>query len=145
MAVLRRWRTEPPTNDWFGEADLRSHCRKAQRKADRRLLVAVRSDDETALHSARKAAKRARYAGELLGAVRPKGRRKAKGYKRLQSVLGDHQDPVVAMDMLRRLAAGTSEAQDQNGFTFGLLHAHEQRIAEETRSKAAKLVKKGCK
>jgi hypothetical protein len=32
MAVLRQWRTEPPTNDWLGEDDLRTHCRKAQRK-----------------------------------------------------------------------------------------------------------------
>jgi hypothetical protein len=45
--------------------------------------------------------------------------------------------------MLRRMAAGTSPAVDQNGFTYGLLHAGEQRIAGETRSKATKLAKKG--
>jgi CHAD domain len=145
MAVLRQWRTEPPTSNASGEDELRERCRKAQRKANRRLLAAVQSDDETALHSARKAAKRARYAGELLGAVQSEARRKTKGYKKIQSVLGDHQDTVVARDMLRRMAAGTSPAQDQNGFTYGLLHAHEQRIADETRSKATKLAKKGYK
>ena len=129
MAALLRWRTAPPMSTAFGEHELRRRCRKAQRKADRRLLAAVRCDDETALHSARKAAKRARYAGELLGAVQQKARRKAKGYKKIQSVLGDHQDTVVARDMLRRMAAGTGPAQVQNGFTYGLLHAHEQRTA----------------
>ncbi|MGH3558666.1 MAG: CHAD domain-containing protein [Mycobacterium sp.] len=50
------------------------------------------------LHPARKAAKRARYAAEL---SKPVGganetRRMIKHYKRIQSVLGDHQEPVVA-------------------------------------------------
>ncbi|HEY6577146.1 MAG TPA: CYTH and CHAD domain-containing protein, partial [Mycobacterium sp.] len=76
MAALLRWRTAPPMSTAFGEHELRKRCRKAHRKADRRLIAAVRSDDETALHSARKAAKRARYAGELAGAVQQKARRK---------------------------------------------------------------------
>jgi CHAD domain-containing protein len=145
MAVLRQWRTEVPTSRASGEDELRKRCRKARRKADRRLLAAVRSDDERALHAARKAAKRARYAGELLGTVQPEVLRKAKGYRKIQSVLGDHQDTVVARDMLRRMAAGTGPALDQNGLTFGLLHANEQLIADETHSKAAKLAKKGYK
>jgi hypothetical protein len=47
--------------------------------------------------------------------------------------------------MLRRMATGTTLAQDQNEFTYGLLHADEQRISDETRSEAAKLAKKGYK
>jgi CHAD domain-containing protein len=141
MAVLRGWRTEPPLKERFGVDDLRKYFKKARRKADRRLAAAVGDDDDAVLHSARKAAKRARYAGELCGAVRPPARRKAKAYKKVQSVLGDHQDTVVARDVLRRMAAGTGPSRGQNGFTYGLLYAREQRIAAETRLKATKLAK----
>jgi CHAD domain-containing protein len=131
MAVLRGWRTEPPLKERFGVDELRKYFKKARRKADRRLAAAVGDDDDAVLHSARKAAKRARYAGELCGAVRPPARRKAKAYKKVQSVLGDHQDTVVARDVLRRMAAGTGPSQGQNGFTYGLLYAREQQIAAE--------------
>lgn len=143
MAVLRRWQTEAPLQDGFGEDELRKRVKRAQRKADRRLVAAVCGSDDAALHSARKAAKRARYAGELLSSVQPKARRKAKAYKKVQSALGDHQDTVVARDVLRRMAAGTGTSAGENGFTYGLLYARELRIANQTRSKARKLAEKG--
>ncbi len=77
---------------------------------------------------ARKAAKRARYAAELFG----KGRN-VKRYKRIQSVLGDHQDTVVAAGTLRRMALTAGMAHGENGFTFGLLYAREQHLAAECR------------
>jgi len=141
MAVLRGWRTEPPLKERFGVDDLRKNFKKARRKADRRLAAAVEGDDDVVLHAARKAAKRARYAGELCGAVHPPARRRAKAYKKIQSVLGDHQDTVVARDVLRRMAAGTGPSRGQNGFTYGLLYAREQQVAAETRLKATKLAK----
>jgi CHAD domain-containing protein len=143
MAVLGRWQTEPPLADGSDVQDLRKCVKKAGRKADSRLRVAVDGSDDVALHSARKAAKRARYAAELLSSVQPKARRKAKAHKRVQGALGDHQDTVVARDVLRRMAAGTGTSQGRNGFTYGLLYAREQRIAQETRLKARKLAKKG--
>src|SRR5215471_10934883 len=56
--------------------------------------------DDEQLHAVRKKGKRARYAAELAG-------RKAyvKRAKRLQDVLGEHQDAVVAAGRLRELAA----------------------------------------
>jgi CHAD domain-containing protein len=141
MAALRGWRTEPPLKERFGVDDLRKYFKKARRKADRRLAAAVDGDDDAVLHAARKAAKRARYAGELCGAVHPPAGRKAKAYKKVQSVLGDHQDTVVARDVLRRMAAGTGPSRGQNGFTYGLLYAREQQMAAETRLKATKLAK----
>lgn len=62
------------------------------------------ADDE--LHKVRKRGKRARYAFELAGD--DKVVRRA---KKLQDVLGDHQDAVVAEDALRTLAAGAPAAQ----------------------------------
>jgi CHAD domain-containing protein len=143
MAVLSRWRTEPPLQDGFGVDELRKRFKKARRKADRRLVAAVGDGQDVALHSARKAAKRARYAGELVGAVQPQASRKVKAYKKVQSALGDHQDTVVARDVLRRMAAGTGSSQDHNGFTYGLLYAREQRIAAKAGSKANELTKEG--
>jgi CHAD domain-containing protein len=143
MAELRRWQTEPPLEAGFGEEALRKCFKKARRKADRRLVAAVGATDDDALHSARKAAKRARYAGELLSSVQPRAGRKAKAYKKVQGALGDHQDTVVARDVLRRMAAGTGPSQGKNGFTYGLLYAREQRMARKSRLKARKLAEKG--
>ncbi|MEK8143221.1 CHAD domain-containing protein [Streptomyces sp. M10(2022)] len=62
-------------------------------------------DRDLAMHEARKAAKRARYAGE---AARPAlgkpAKRFAERMKAVQQVLGDHQDSVVARDALRAIA-----------------------------------------
>ena len=44
-------------------------------------------------------------------------------YKELQDILGDLQDGVVAADLLRRIAAGTAQHANENGFTYGLLYA----------------------
>jgi CHAD domain-containing protein len=143
MAVLGQWKTEPPLDESSDLGDLRKRVKKAMCKADHRLVAAVDGSDDAALHSARKAAKRARYAGELLSSMQPKALRKAKIHEKVQSALGDHQDTMVAREVLRRIAARTGLAQGENGFTYGLLYAREQRIARETHSKARKLAKKG--
>nr|WP_282206702.1 CHAD domain-containing protein [Kitasatospora fiedleri] len=69
---------------------------------------------ERALHDARKAAKRARYAGESAG--RP-ARAFTRRMKALQDVLGRHQDAVVARDTLRALSDG--------GFGYGVLYGRQ--------------------
>jgi CHAD domain-containing protein len=52
----------------------------------------------------RKAVKRARYAAELAAAVGTRGTGKyLKRAKKLQDVLGDHQDAVVATEAVREL------------------------------------------
>ena len=47
-----------------------------------------------------------------------------KRLKPVQSVLGDHQDAVVARPVLRELGAQV-HLDGGNGFTFGLLHGIE--------------------
>ncbi|OKJ55783.1 CYTH and CHAD domain-containing protein [Streptomyces sp. CB02115] len=85
---------------------------------------------DAALHEARKAAKRARYAGE---AARPALGKPAKRFTRrvkaVQTVLGDHQDSVVAREALRMLAI-QSHAAGETAFTWGLLYGQEEAAAE---------------
>ncbi len=141
MAVLRHWRSDPPVADDLKSGALMKRSRRAERKAVRRLVAAMKSDDDAMLHSARKAAKRARYAAELRAAVRkPKSaKRAAKHYQRIQDVLGDHQDAVVASSALRRIGTAAGNTVGENGFTFGLLYAREQHIAQQCRDNARAL------
>ena len=103
------------------------------RRAYRRLRRRMDDVDEQpagdardrALHEARKAAKRLRYAAEAAEpAVGKPAKRLRKRLKPMQSVLGDHQDAVVARPVLRELGAQVHQ-EGGNGFTFGLLHAIE--------------------
>ena len=85
---------------------------------------------DAALHEARKSAKRARYAAEL---VRPAiagkaAGRTAKGLKSLQGVLGEHQDTVIAREALRQLGI-RAHAGRENAFTYGLLHERDAAFA----------------
>lgn len=67
---------------------VRAAARRADRRATRRLAAA--GGDPDALHRARKAAKRARYAAEALG-----DDELAERHKEIQRVLGTHHDLVV--------------------------------------------------
>lgn len=141
MTVLRNWRTNPPINPETTKGQLIRKTRRAGRKADRRLTAALRDGDDAMLHRARKAAKRARYAAEL---VKPLGgakhtKRIKKHYKGIQSVLGDHQDTAVASVALWRMAVSAGTTVGENGFTYGLLFSREQQIAEESRRQARNL------
>ena len=86
--------------------------------------------DDVALHEARKAAKRLRYAVEV---SEPRfGKRAAKYRKKVKAVqelLGEHQDGVVARPVLRELGA-KAQLDGENGFTFGLLHGLETAAAQ---------------
>jgi len=93
------------------------------RKAVRKLPEAP-TDEQ--LHAVRKKEKRARYAGELAG------RRKfVKRAKRLQDVLGEHQDAVVAVERLRDLAA---EAPPEQALAAGRLIERETERRAEARA-----------
>ncbi|MYS62696.1 CHAD domain-containing protein, partial [Streptomyces sp. SID5473] len=88
-------------------------------------------DRDLAMHDARKAAKRARYAGEVAApALGGPAQRFAKRMKAVQTVLGDHQDSVVARDTLKLLAA-QAHAAGESAFTWGLLYGQEQRSAAD--------------
>ncbi|MBW4720767.1 CYTH and CHAD domain-containing protein [Saccharothrix obliqua] len=92
-------------------------------KTYRRLArAAAHAHDDESLHESRKAAKRLRYAVE---AVEPRFGKAARKYRKrlkgLQTLLGDHQDSVVARPVLRELGA-QAHRDGENGFTFGVLH-----------------------
>lgn len=90
---------------------------------------------DVAVHAARRAGKRLRYATEV---ARPVVGREAKAFasalKDLQAALGEHQDTVVARDALRHLGA-MAHAAGENGFSFGVLlgrdAAHAERIERD--------------
>jgi CHAD domain-containing protein len=113
--------------------DGRAVLHKAQRRARRRLKRA--GDDPAQLHAARKSAKRLRYAAELLTDVAPKAGKIASAAKKQQTVLGDHQDLMVAADFLRRQGAQAGIRPGHNGFTYGLLMARVEEQAARIRAR----------
>jgi CHAD domain-containing protein len=91
---------------------------------------------DTAFHEARKAAKRARYAADVLVPVTgTSARRFAKRMKKIQSVLGDHQDTVFARAAIRSLGVRAHLAGD-NAFTYGLLYERDTDVAREYQGQA---------
>ncbi len=85
---------------------------------------------DAAVHEARKAGKRLRYATEVARpAVGKRAKRFAKGLKAFQSALGEHQDTVVSRGALRELGA-LAHASGENGFSFGLLFGRDAARAE---------------
>ncbi|GAA1562260.1 CYTH and CHAD domain-containing protein [Actinomadura kijaniata] len=92
--------------------------------------VATAEDPETAWHEVRKAAKRVRYVAELARPVLgDHARDYAKRAKRVQTVLGEHQDAVIAME---HLAAARPRTLDE-AFTLGVLYGVEQCQARHAR------------
>lgn len=111
-------------------AVLRDHDRLAAR-VERALSLPAGHDRDLAMHDARKAAKRARYAGEAaIPALGKPAKRFAQRMKGVQTLLGDHQDSVVAREALRDLAIQAHEA-GESAFTWGLLYGQEDAAAAE--------------
>ncbi|MBA3311210.1 MAG: CYTH and CHAD domain-containing protein, partial [Nocardioidaceae bacterium] len=81
-----------------------------------------RAQRDERLHEVRKAAKRTRYAAETLTSLYGRdARRLVKATKRVQSLLGTHQDSVLTQALLRQL--GQAHLDGDNGFIYGRLHA----------------------
>ncbi|WP_405608272.1 CHAD domain-containing protein [Streptomyces sp. NBC_00076] len=126
---LRRKAARKP-KDVMAKAVLKEYDRFAGRVGVA-LETSPGADRDVALHQARKAAKKTRYATEPARASLGKpAKRLGKRVKAVQKVLGDHQDSVVARSELRRMAvaAGTS---GEASFTWGLLYGREQTTAGE--------------
>lgn len=106
-----------------------------------RAIGEARDPDERdlAFHTARKKAKRLRYAAQaavpLFGSP---AKRLATSAKQVQTALGDRQDSVVARQILRDLAA-QAFLNGENGFTFGRLHARVERLGEDAEHRFAEL------
>lgn len=117
---------------------------RAYRRTKRRMRVAEREPTgearDLALHEARKAAKRARYAAEVArpalgGKDGKRARRFVKRMKQLQSVLGGHQDAVIAMNAARDIGVHAHLA-GENAFSFGLLQARNHQQAQACQRQA---------
>ncbi|MFI7277482.1 CHAD domain-containing protein [Streptomyces sp. NPDC049879] len=99
------------------------------RRLDHALAMPAGPARDAAIHDARKAAKRVRYAAE---AARPAlgkpARRLGARVKAVQQVSGAQHDGVVTRDALRRIAI-SAHAAGEPGFTWGLLHGREEAAA----------------
>ena len=99
------------------------------RKLRKRVRALPETPTDEELHAVRVKAKRARYATELVvGEVGHVAERLVDRLKKLQDVLGEHQDAVIAEARLRALARETTGRR--SGFVAGLLverqHARRQ-------------------
>ena len=134
---LIEWQAAPPLTKAARKpaGATNRYVERAGRKARKRLAKA--GGDVEALHSARKAAKRYRYAAELSAPVAGRSAKKAvAATKKLQTLLGEHQDSVVSAAFLRRMAGEAGAGEGQNGFTYGLLMAQEWQRADRIRKQA---------
>lgn len=113
----------------LAKAVLRDYERLAGR-VEAALAMEPGGERDVALHEARKAAKRARYAAEAAApALGKPAKRLAKAVKAVQTLLGDHQDSVVAREAVRGIAVQAAGA-GESAFTWGVLYAREEALAE---------------
>ncbi|HEY3651799.1 MAG TPA: CHAD domain-containing protein [Streptosporangiaceae bacterium] len=152
LANLDRVAHDPPRGSQAGAPArdvLPAAVRKAYRQANRRMRRARQAPPgqarDVALHEARKSARRARYAAE---ATRPASgkpaRRFARQMKKVQSVIGDHQDTVIARQASRDLGIG-AHLVGENAFTYGLLYEHEHDQAERLKPRIRTVWKKASR
>lgn len=111
---------------------------RSVKRAYRRIQSRMRDADaqpageqrDVALHETRKAAKRLRYATEaVIPALGKPAKRLQRRLKKVQKLLGTHQDTAVSRPVLRELAA-QAHLEGGNGFTYGLMHAVETARAQ---------------
>ena len=140
LEALAFWDRRPPLTAKAsrGAASLERYIDRADRKVARRLGRANRTGDVEALHASRKAAKRARYAAEATPATLGKkvANKQVKRYRKLQDLLGEHQDSQISCALIRRVGAQAGTTGGENGFAFGVLYEQERRRASAAREKA---------
>ena len=139
VRLLRGWKTAPPLTNAAGEKEKAAvkYVEKAKRKADKRLRKA--DDHIDRLHRARKATKRARYAAELAEPADSDMKAIAREAEKLQTLLGEHQDAVVAAKFLTTISDAADDNEDLGGgFTYGILMANEWQRAAEIRAAVRK-------
>ena len=132
IRLLRSWRTAPPFTDAANSdrAEVLTYVTQAKRQADKRLRKA--GDSVERLHRARKSMKRLRYAAELAEPVDSTLADIVQNAEHLQTVLGNHQDAIVAADFFTTAAATTTSTG--SAFTYGVLVARELAAAASIRA-----------
>jgi CHAD domain-containing protein len=140
---LDRLIAAPPVTELAGRAareTLPPAVRRVYKKTRRRMRRALREPGgergDVALHQARKAAKQSRYAGEAVApAFGTAASRFAGRMKKLQSVLGQHQDAVIARQVVRELGM-SAHLTGENAFTYGVLYDRDDQEAGRLRQRA---------
>lgn len=149
LTALERFRDTPRVKSKASKPARKTSARlvnKAARRLDRAHRAARKSartaEYDTALHQVRKDAKRLRHAAESVTAIHGKRARVLeKAGHRIQSVLGEHQDTVVARELLNRLAAAPDMAAG-TAAVYTALTEQEGETAAKTEAAYRKLRKK---
>ncbi|MFF5531665.1 CHAD domain-containing protein [Streptomyces cinerochromogenes] len=137
--------TDPPLRKAAGKKPEKA-LTKAVRKDEKKLTAVVEhalelppgEERDLALHEARKKAKRTRYAAEAVTeALGTPARSLTRSMKSLTTLLGDHQDSVMARRTLRELAA-VADAAGESTFTYGLLYGREEARAAATEAELSR-------
>jgi CHAD domain-containing protein len=152
LSELDRLTTEPPLGPQAGDPAREvfpAAVRRAYRQAKKRMSRARHTPSgparDTALHEARKSARRARYAAEAARPATGKpARRFSRQMKKVQSVLGDHQDSVIARQAARDLGIGAHLA-GENAFSYGLLYELQSHQAGQLQTDARHVWKKASR
>ncbi|WP_052397224.1 CHAD domain-containing protein [Streptomyces sp. NRRL F-5123] len=114
------------------EATVRRDMARLRARMAAALALGPGAERDTALHEARKAAKRARYSGE---AVRPVLGGPAKAHtarmKWLQELLGEHQDSVMCRTALEGAAADARAAGEDPAPYEAMARAERARAAQQ--------------
>jgi CHAD domain-containing protein len=101
QVVLSRLRLPPRLAAGVDSIPLDKIARKEFRRLAKGVAKLGKHPDDASVHRLRIRLKRARYAAELSAPRTKKGRRFFEHAKALQTLLGDHQDAVVAEERLR--------------------------------------------
>ncbi len=128
VAALESFVAQPPLSPKAAgsteelRARVRRACQRVQQATDRLAAEQDPAQQDDRLHDVRIAAKRARYAAEVVRSVIGKPAKSVvTAMQEIQETLGDHQDAVVERQWLRDLG-GRAFLAGENGFTFGLLY-----------------------
>ena len=108
--------------------------KRLRKRHDAAVRAGVGPQSDKAFHEVRKAAKKLRFAAAAAEAVHSKRAVKlGNAAHRVQSILGDHQDSVMASAELLKL--GSAPGTGNGAFTYGVLHAMERTAADATLEK----------
>ena len=126
--------TAPPVVD--STTNLRRIAAAEYRRLRKKMRALGDEPSDEALHAVRIAVKRARYAAELAeGAVGKPASRFITAAKRLQDVLGEHQDAVVAEQVVRDLLdEATEPVPVPAAFAAGILAERQRERRRDARA-----------
>jgi CHAD domain-containing protein len=115
-------------------------------RTQNRLMKAGRmledADGDVALHEARKAYKKARYAVEAVHVLDGEAaQRLVKRLKAMQDALGLHQDAVIAAALVEEIG-GQAHRDGENAFPYGQLHARMHARAQAERQRLDRLYRR---